>query len=85
MEEEYHKALELIFAYGYVCCVFKHNICGDHSNVPNGMPDFVDPLPPEFFKNPRCPSVQAVVEATMTKVPPSETTKDPMEAVSTED
>ena len=29
MEEYYQKALELIFAYGYGCCVFKHNICGD--------------------------------------------------------
>ena len=27
MKEEYHKALEVIFAYGYGCCVFKHNIC----------------------------------------------------------
>ena len=29
MEEDYQKALELIFAYGYRCCMFKHNICGD--------------------------------------------------------
>ena len=29
MEEDYQKALELIFAYGYECCAFKHNICGD--------------------------------------------------------
>ena len=29
MEEDYQKALELIFAYGYGCCMFKHNICGD--------------------------------------------------------
>ena len=28
-EEDYQKALELIFAYGYRCCMFKHNICGD--------------------------------------------------------
>ena len=26
MEEEYEKALEVIFTYGYGCCVFKHNI-----------------------------------------------------------
>ena len=26
MEEEYQKALEVIFAYGYVCCVLKNNI-----------------------------------------------------------
>ena len=29
MEDDYKKALELIFSYGYECCVFKHNICGD--------------------------------------------------------
>ena len=29
MEEDYQKALESIFSYGYGCCAFKHNICGD--------------------------------------------------------
>ena len=29
MEEDYQKALEVIFAYGNGCCAFKHNICGD--------------------------------------------------------
>ena len=29
MEEDYQKALELIFAYGYGCCAFKLYICGD--------------------------------------------------------
>ena len=29
MEDNYKKALELIFAYDYGCCAFKHNICGD--------------------------------------------------------
>ena len=29
MEEDYQKALELIFAYGYGCCMFKHNIYDD--------------------------------------------------------
>ena len=33
MKEEYQKALEVIFAYGYSCCVFKHNICGDRPEV----------------------------------------------------
>ena len=55
MEEEYHKALEVIFAYGYGCCVFKHNIHGDHSDVLDSMPDSVDPLPLDFFVNPGCP------------------------------
>ena len=57
MEEDYHKALELIFSYGYGCCVFKHNICGDQLEVLDGMPDSFDPLPPEFFMNPRCPLI----------------------------
>ena len=39
IEEDYQKALELVFAYGYGCCVFKHNICGDHPKVPDGMLD----------------------------------------------
>ena len=60
MEEDYQKPLELIFAYGYGCCLFKHNICGDHSKVLDGMPDSSDPLPLEFFLNPRCPLVQIV-------------------------
>ena len=42
--EEYHKALEVIFAYGYGNCVFKHNICGDGPEVPKGMPDSINPL-----------------------------------------
>ena len=29
MEEDYQKALELIFSYGYGCCAFKHSICDD--------------------------------------------------------
>ena len=29
MKEDYQKPLEVIFAYGYGCCAFKHNICGD--------------------------------------------------------
>ena len=45
MEEDYHKALEVIFAYGYGCCALKHNICGDQPEVAYGMPDSADPLP----------------------------------------
>ena len=52
MEENYRKALEMIFAYGYGCCVFKHNICGDHPEVLDGMPDSFGPLRPKFFVNP---------------------------------
>ena len=56
MEEEYHKALEVIFAYGYGCYIFKHDICGDRPKIPEGMPGSTNPLPPEFFMSPRCPS-----------------------------
>ena len=51
MEEDYHTALEQIFSYGYGCCAFKHNICGDHPGIPKGMFDSTDPIPPEFFSN----------------------------------
>ena len=85
MEEKYQKALEVIFAYGYECCVFKHNICGDHLEVPEGIPDFTDQLPPDFFVNPRCPPVQAASKATLTKAPLSKTAKEPMKTTATED
>ena len=55
MEEDNQKDLELIFAYGYGCYMFKHNICGDQPEVPDDMPNSSDSLPPEFFMNPRCP------------------------------
>ena len=55
MEEDYQKTLEVIFAYGYMCCVFKHNIYSEHPEVLYDMPDSSVPLPPEFFVNPRFP------------------------------
>ena len=77
MEEDYQKALEVIFAYDYGCYAFKHNICGDQPEVPDGMPDSVDPLPVEFFMNPRCPPVPTVTDVTTTGVDLIETTKKP--------
>ena len=56
LKEDYQKALEMIVAYGYGCYIFKHNINGDHPEVPNGMPDSSEMLALEFFVNPRCPS-----------------------------
>ena len=61
MEEDYQKALEVIFAYGYECCVFKHNIYGDHLEGPDGMPDSSVPLPPEFFGTPSAPRSQQIL------------------------
>ena len=46
MEEDYQKALEVIFVYGYVCCMFKHNICGSQLDVPNDMLDSSNPCEP---------------------------------------
>ena len=81
MEEDYQKALEHIFAYSYGCCAFKHNICGDHPWILDGMPDFVDPLPLEFFGNLRCPSAPTAIEAKAVEVHLGDVTKDPVEDV----
>ena len=72
MEEDYEKALELIFVYGYGCCMFKHNICDDQPKVPNAMHDSSYPLSPEFFMNPRCPPVLAATKATTAEVDQNE-------------
>ena len=85
MEEEYQKALEVIFAYGYGCFVFKHNICRDLPEVPEGMPDSADSLPLEFFVNPKCPPVQAASEATATEVPLNKVAKELVQIVAAED
>ena len=45
MEEDYQKALDLIFAYGYGCYAFKHNIRGDRLEILDGMPDSANALP----------------------------------------
>ena len=50
MEKDYQKALELIFAYGYRCCMFKHNICGDQPEVLDDMLDSSDPFSSEFLQ-----------------------------------
>ena len=66
MEEDYQKALNFIFAYGYRCIMLKHNICGDQPEVLDGMPTSSDLLPLKFFMNPRCPLARAPTEATTT-------------------
>ena len=75
MEKDYQKALELIFAYGYRCCVFKHNFYGDELEVSDGMLDSSDLLPQEFFANPRCPLALTATEVTVVEVCQSEATK----------
>ena len=73
------EAMEVIFAYNYRCCVFKHNICGDQREVLDGMPDFSDPLPLEFFVSLRCPLVPMATEDTIVEVHSSEVAKKPEE------
>ena len=68
MVKDYQGSLELIFAYDYGCCAFKNNICGDQQEIPDGMLDSANPLPLEFFVNPRCPPAPAAVEANDSKV-----------------
>ena len=76
IEEDYQKALELIFSYGYECCMFKHNICEDQSEVLDDMPDSSDPLMPKFFMNLRCPPILAAIEATTGEVDQSESVEE---------
>ena len=77
IKEDYQKALEVIFAYDYGCCMFRHNISRIQPKVLDGMPDSSNPLPPEFFPNPKCPPIPAVVETAVVEVDLIEPDKDP--------
>ena len=55
MEAEFDSSGDALFNYGYGCCIFTHNICGRKPQIPDGMPNPLVPLTPEFFANPRCP------------------------------
>ena len=55
MEAEFDSSSDALFNYGYGCCVFTHNICGSKPQIPDGIPDPLVPLTPEFYANPRCP------------------------------
>ena len=63
LETEYDAGFEVIFNYGYGCCAFAHNICGNKPKIPDGMPGTLEPLTQEFFVNPRCPPVSVPVWA----------------------
>ena len=63
MEEDYQRALELSFTYGYGRCVFKHDIYGDQLEVPDCTPDSPNFLSPKCFASLRCPLVSAFSEA----------------------
>ena len=79
MEEDYQKALEVIFTYSYECCAFKHNIYGDLLEAPDGMPDSFIPLPPEFFVNPKCSLVSTAIKDMATEPHLSEAIQEPEE------
>ena len=49
------------------------------------MPDVADPLPPEFFVNPRCPLAPITVEVKAVKIDLGEAAKDPEEGVVAEE
>ena len=85
MEEDYQKVLELIFAYGYGCYAFKHSICEDQPEIPNGMPDSTDPLPPEFFVNQGAPPAPTFIEVKAVNIDLGEAAKDPEEGVVAEE
>ena len=55
MEAEFDASGDMLFNYGYGCCVFTQNICGSKPQIPDGMPDPSVPLTPEFFANPHYP------------------------------
>ena len=55
MEVEFDASSDMIFNHGYDYCAFVHDICGSKPMILAGMPDTTEPLPPEFFLNPRCP------------------------------
>ena len=65
--------------------MFKHNICGSQQEVLDGMPNSSSLLPPDFFANPRCSPVLAIIGATTCEVDLIEPTKDPEENVSVGD
>ena len=62
MGEDYQRALELSFAYGYGCYVFKHDIRGDQPEIPDCKPDSPGFLSPECFTGLGCLPVSASFE-----------------------
>ena len=69
MEAEFDSSGDVLFNYGYGCCVFTHNICGSKPQIPDGMQDPSVPLTPEFFANPHFPpSVSSAAPALGTAI-----------------
>ena len=85
MEEDYQKALNVIFAYGYRCYVFKHNICGDQPEILDSILDSFDPLSLEFFVSLKYLPIPKATDDTTVEVHPSEVAKEPEKNASVED
>ena len=51
--------MELSFTYGYGCCVFQHNICGNQLKAPDCISDSSNFLSLECLASLRCPLVSA--------------------------
>ena len=62
--------------------MLKHNICGSQPEVQDGMPESSNPLPSEFFANPRCSLVPAITEVVAAEVDLIEPAKETKENVS---
>ena len=52
MKAEFDSNGDMLFDYGYGCCVFMHNIYRSKPQIPDGIPDPSVPLTPKFFANP---------------------------------
>ena len=50
-----HSSGDTLFNYGYDCCAFTYNICGNKPQISNRMPNPSVPLTTEFFANPYYP------------------------------
>ena len=86
MEEEFDASSDVIFKYGYGCCAFAHDICGSKPMIPARMPDTSEPLPPEFFVNPRCPpsaSSDPPAAAAVREEPPALSPLDVVDGIDT--
>ena len=57
--------------------MFKYDIYGDQSEVPDGMLDSSNFLPPKCFASPRCPPVSTSSEDAAAEVHCREVAKEP--------
>ena len=57
--------------------MFKHNICGDQPEVPDGMPDSASALPLRFFASPRYPPFRASFAVTSVEVHHGDVVEEP--------